>query len=290
MSREIRLYWWKPTRPFKSLASEVLSNAAAWGILRLQGGGLRNFGDEVGRDVVEAVSGRKVTWAPIERAEVVSVGSILSSVLRRGAAPVVFGSGIREPIDSDSVIRLPEFISVRGALTRDALGLPGEIPIADPGLIASALYARPACAAIARPTFVPHFAMVGTRGGRAAIDRYRSAGWRVELPNVSPREMAEVISSSSLVVTASLHAIVFAHSYGVPVAKLSLGGEAREPEFKYQDYSTALGVSVPEISISSSLARPLTDTLDELSPVTEGIAARVPDLIESVYRAGRALG
>lgn len=289
MTAPIRLYWWRPTRPYKSFISELISHPGAWARLAGSGGGMRNFGDEVGRDIVEALSHRKTVWSPIERADVASVGSILNSVLKRGSTPVVFGSGLREPVDVSTIERLPEFISVRGDLTRSALGLSLTLPTADPGLVASELYPSTRSSGAPRPVFIPHFAMLGTRAGRDVISQFRSRDWKIALPNLTPREMASTISSAALIVTTSLHAIVFAHSYGVPVAKLRLAEHAGEPEFKYSDYASALGASISDLDLSSALTRTPGDIIDGLSPSTTTISERIPTLIESVYTAGRAL-
>ncbi|WP_448719863.1 polysaccharide pyruvyl transferase family protein [Microbacterium natoriense] len=237
---------------------------------------------------MQEVSGRKATWAPIEKADVVSVGSILGSVLRRGSNPIVFGSGLRDAADCGEFDIMPEFISVRGELTRASLGLPGTTPIGDPGITASEIYPSRR-SGIRLAVFVPHFSMLGTRSGRAVVSHYRALGYEVALPNLEPRLMADTIARASLVVTTSLHAIVFAHSFGIPVAKATFASEAGEPQFKYQDYSSALGISLREYEVPVTSNFTSTQIIERIEATTDRVAARVPSLIASVYAAGRAL-
>ncbi|MBY0233675.1 MAG: polysaccharide pyruvyl transferase family protein, partial [Burkholderiaceae bacterium] len=57
---------------------------------------------------------------------------------------------------------------------------------------------------------IPHFAALGDHGARHLLDRCRAQGWTVVLPNRPPVEVASVISGADLVVTSSLHGLVFA--------------------------------------------------------------------------------
>lgn len=284
------LFWWRPTRPLRSLATEVRWHAAAWATMLSRGGGMTNFGDELSPLVISEVSGMPVRWAPLPDADLVGVGSVLNGALARPQLPRVFGSGLRGAKDISHTTSPESFVMVRGTLTRDALGLPSDIPLGDPGIIARELFAvRPRALQSGSPLFVPHFAMLRSRAGREVVSRFRRAGWRVALPNERPAAMAAHIAQARVVVTTSLHAIVFAHSYGTPAALLEWNAALVEPAFKYEDYVSALDVPLEKIALADALARTPQDIVTSLEKTTSRVATAVDDVIATVYRQGKSL-
>ena len=119
MSDPIKLYWWNNTP---------------------------NFGDTIGKDIVEYVSSRPVTWANARDADLFSVGSLkvfvrrAHSTPRDGAKPYIWGYGSIGPHRMDFKENV-EFCAVRGPLTETLLEMDG-LPYGDPGLLISRVVDR----------------------------------------------------------------------------------------------------------------------------------------------------
>src|SRR4051794_12181896 len=127
----IRVFWWHPACSIKSLTVEALHNRRAWQRMLWRGRrSLSNFGDAASPRLIEAITGRRVEWAPITDAHVVAIGSILNSYRSQRSNALVLGSGIR---DTTQLIGPDTFdnsriSSVRGHITRNFLQLAPSTP------------------------------------------------------------------------------------------------------------------------------------------------------------------
>src|SRR6185369_8562696 len=143
----------------------------------------RNFGDQLGPALLRHF-GVEVEWAPPDKAELVTVGSILSKV-PNGWTGTVLGTGfIRAGIARD--LRQARVLAVRGAYTRRAArGASGAI-LGDPGVLIEDLFPglpeRARDYELVLPHYVDHDLAARHRGARAAS----IAG--------DPREMLEAIA------------------------------------------------------------------------------------------------
>ncbi|MCO8322939.1 polysaccharide pyruvyl transferase family protein [Burkholderia cenocepacia] len=131
---------------------------------------------------------------------------------------------------------------VRGPLTRDALGLPNQIPLGDSGLLLPALYQPKHDAAyIGKTLTIPH--IEDPLDDETLIAR---TGCDIVLrPKLSPslksiEEFIDRIASAKFVLCGSLHAAITAAAYGVPFAYLK-GGKIDIP-FKWEDFSASVGI------------------------------------------------
>ena len=163
---------------------------------------LQNFGDELSRRVVSEVTGRRVRWAPAEAADATAIGSVLEHIAAVDGPGLIWGTGLRRPEfpPSDWARQRPSrFLAVRGKLTRDALALPSDIPLGDPGLIVRAFLRR------ARRTrgvvIVPHFLAFNSGEARRQLVAARSRGLRVVAPSASYRHVCEEVSRADLVLS-----------------------------------------------------------------------------------------
>jgi hypothetical protein len=193
-----------------------------------------NFGDWLGPQLLERY-GIPVEWADAAEADLVSVGSVLARV-PDGWIGTVLGSGfIRPGISRD--LSKARVLAVRGALTRDACGLPGSTPLGDLGILVDELANQPLPVSPERrrALLVPHY-----------VDRRMR--WRHPLtPRASVtgdlQVLLRAVASTSVVYTSSLHGLIAADVLGVPQI-LEPAERVRGGLFKFEDYVSAFGETI----------------------------------------------
>ncbi len=291
MTGTLLAYWWSPARTARSLLGETVRHGRAWAHLLRHGGGPSNFGDAVGPLVLAELTGRPVGWAPLGRADVVCVGSVLNAYVRDGSTAMVLGAGVRTPDGLEVPAGLAaRVLAVRGTGTRDVLGLPGGTPLGDPGLLVRGMVA-PEHGPRRPPLLVPHFAAAGTAAGRRLLGAARAAGFDVLLPNAHPLEVAAAVRRAAWVATSSLHAAVFADALEVPVQLVDLAaGRASEPGFKYDDYTSAVGAplrAVPagDVLRAGAASGPPEGSLRRLAVVRP----HLDEVVQGLHRAAAPL-
>jgi len=193
-----------------------------------------NFGDRVTADIVESLFGYTVVWSEIDRCEVMGAGSILGWASGRGNC--VWGSGFMfpdEPVNPELV-----YCAVRGELSRRRLGADYRgVPLGDPGLLANITY-RVSGRKSDRVGVVPHF----VDQDLPIVERMRRDA-RFLVMNVAdpPEKIAEQISQCRLVLSSSLHGLIFSDSLGVPNLHIQLSNQVAGSGFKFRDYYSSVG-------------------------------------------------
>lgn len=191
----------------------------------------RNFGDALGPLLLRRY-GMDVEWSPAPEADMVCVGSILAHV-PDGWTGTVLGSGfIRAGVSRD--LSRARVLAVRGALTRDACGLPESTPLGDPGILVDELIADPPTVRRGR-LVVPHY-----------VDRtlrWRHVGMRRANIKGEPQALLRAIASAEVVYTSSLHGLIAADAFGVPHV-LEPHERVAGGLFKFDDYASAFGETI----------------------------------------------
>jgi hypothetical protein len=173
----------------------------------------------------------------VVRNDIEQCGSTLPATI------ALWGCGQRDATPLDDALR-PHclFFGVRGPLTRDALGLPADTPIGDPGLLVPLL--RPRRAGPGEEVLcVPHFSEPGDpealrqRAGADALVSPAVAGFD-ELEALVDR-----IAGARFVLAGALHAAIVACAYGVPFGFWDTGFV--DIPFKWHDFAASLGVELP---------------------------------------------
>lgn len=192
----------------------------------------RNFGDQMAPDLLRHF-GYTPEWADPSRAEVFTVGSILSKVPDHTRA-VVLGTGfIREGFTKD--LRRAHVLALRGPLSartaRLARGAPAPA-LGDPGVLAPDVYGVGALwdgsgYALAVPHYVDH----------DLAARHPDA--QVASPTDDPLALMAQISVASVVYTSSLHVLIAADALGVPHVLEPHPG-VKGGMFKFRDYAGGL--------------------------------------------------
>lgn len=214
----------------------------------------RNFGDALSPLLVSRLSGRNVILAHFSWAELSAVGSILyydclwgcrtlKVAIRELLAPrvCIWGSGFHmQPCLSEcgACLRKTDICAVRGALTLDVLRKggydTGHAVLGDPGILYAMLLDSlpPKKYALG---IVPHYA--DGELGRGLDGHY------IDVLASDPLATLKEIASCEKIVTSSLHALIVAHSLGIPVRLLK--AKAID-DFKFRDYFSAYSMDVPD--------------------------------------------
>lgn len=221
--RRIRLFWWNE--------------------IKLQGKSKENYGDLLGKYLVEKISGKKVVWCkpsvfsfydffnPIY----VTIGSILTHVNKKC---VVWGSGI---ISKEYAIKEARFLAVRGPQTRNhllKLGL--EVPevYGDPALLLPYYY-QPKIEKDYAIGIIPHY-----NDFKKVNDFYTDKPnvLLIDLMTNDVESTTNRILKCEKIVSSSLHGIIVAHAYGIPAVWQKFSNDVFGDDIKYQDYFESVGI------------------------------------------------
>lgn len=162
------------------------------------------------------------------------VGSTLHFANHRD---IVMGAGLRS--ERPSVSLNPDTIfGLRGELSRKHLldqhsKLPNLEFLMDPGILASEVYRHLDFGREEKydNLFIPHYEDLPEWSIMAG------SGAKLLSPDNQPETIFGEILKSKLVITSSLHGLIFSHSAGIPAA---LVRTSKQPELKYRDYESTL--------------------------------------------------
>jgi len=232
--KKIRLFWW----------NEKIIQAKP----------KENYGDVLGRYLVEKISGKVVVFAwpknfsfldyysPIY----VTIGSILTNVNYKC---IVWGSGI---ISQELPIKKAKFLAVRGPQTRKfLLNLGYEVPeiYGDPALLLPR-YFNPTVNKKYAYGIVPHYndwnkvnSWFDDRQDVVIIDMMTND---VESKTKEFLQCERIISSS-------LHGIIIAHAYGIPAVWQKFSDKVFGDDIKYKDYMESVNLNFYKPLIQESM-------------------------------------
>lgn len=197
--------------------------------------GRSNFGDLLTPLLLERFADIRVNWAPIEKANMVGVGSILD-IVPFGWSGLVMGSGkLREhsPVDLSKA----KVLALRGPLTaRNVTGVRGDFVFGDPGLLADELVEVEKTYDLG---IVPHWSDT-TLEHRQEFKRYNP---KIIRPSQDPVEVIRMIGQCRKIVASSLHGIILADAFGIPRRVEMTERFSKEGgDFKFRDYCATVGV------------------------------------------------
>ncbi|MEM1437194.1 MAG: polysaccharide pyruvyl transferase family protein, partial [Pseudomonadota bacterium] len=234
MSRKLRLFWSRGTG---------------------KKGGPRNAGDWYSPLICEALAERPVVFAPVTQCDLVAVGSLLDRLqrshrwhrlgLRRSLT--LWGTGTLRA--GDRLAGDHQVLALRGSATRARIAAAAPaVPLGDPGLLADRLLLqRPATRR--RLGVVVHQAHLGHPELLAAVARQPDAAL---LPaTLQVRALLEEIAASEMVLSTSLHGLIFADALAVPNTWLELPG-LDGGRFKFADYYSAFGLELEPLTLATA--------------------------------------
>ena len=199
-----------------------------------------NFGDWLSPKIVECVSGRPVQYAPVEKCDLVAVGSLLQRVGTQwwNRRLHIWGTGF---IETRKPRRCRHYVhAVRGPLSARILGVDDPIPYGDPGLLADRLLDGRSIGKRHRISIIAHYKDKGSGGLRALCDSNPDA--RIIDVFSDPMEILEAIAASHCVLSSAMHGLIAADALGVPNARVVFSDLLRGGGFKFRDYYQGIGV------------------------------------------------
>jgi hypothetical protein len=232
-SNKIRLFWWNE--------------------IKLQGKSKENYGDLLGKYLVEKISQKKVVWSKPKKFSLnniftpiyVTIGSILAHVTNNC---IVWGSGI---ISKEDAVKNANFISVRGPQTRSyLLNLGYKVPeiYGDPALILPKYY-NPKIEKTHAIGIVPHY-----RDFKKVYDFYKDEDsvLLIDLMTNDVEKTTNEFLKCEKIVSSSLHGVIVAHAYGIPAIWQKFSGDVFGDDIKYQDYFESVLIPAYKSDIKTS--------------------------------------
>jgi len=247
-----------------------------------------NAGDVAGGLIAAHIIGRPVCAigeAPFGRPNLLGLGSILHWA---DANSFVWGTGFISA--QAGLSAMPKrMLAVRGHLTRDrlhALGFPAPAVAGDPGVFVPEIF--PASIAATDLGVVPHLVDVD----EPFVRRARAAGAAI-LDVLSPIDsFLQRLSACRLIVSSSLHGLVFAHAYGIPAAWIKLSSRVHGDGFKFFDYYSSIGIAASDVrcfgpdadlsDVARACALPIAPI--DTAALRSVLANAVPDLMDDEPR------
>ena len=214
---DFALYWWRPS------------------------GNWINIGDEISPIVLNHVTGRNIIHAGLDDCDGIAIGSVFyprkASARKRRTPLFVWGSGTLNPRPTDFAHLSVVMAALRGPRTWGQIANCPDLPFGDPGLFVREIWpAAPRRAG--RIGIIPHHSMIGSAQTRALM---AALGDTVLLDMTAPDigGMLRQLSECSLILSSSLHGLIFADAYGIP--SLFWNEQGAENEWKYRDYFEGVG-------------------------------------------------
>ena len=217
----------------------------------------RNFGDYLSPLLVEMLSGKPVIYAPVHKADMMAIGSIMPRLAkaRRFLLPRrlhVWGAGTDAPGLSFSSRHF--YHAVRGVRTLEQIaGLKSAPALGDPGLLVSQWWGgRVKPEKRYRLGLIPHYVdrenplirEVAQKKGVCLIDVFDPI-----------EEVLRQVQSCDYVMSSSMHGLIVADAFGIPNRRLILS-QGLISDFKFSDYYSAFGLDEPPALQASVLSGP----------------------------------
>lgn len=192
-----------------------------------------NIGDAINSHIIESVSSNRALYVRGGQEHILAIGSIFFLANKRS---VIWGSGIMDPHGDLSNVDFNRIRAVRGRLTLSILKERGmnnpTVALGDPGILVNRLLDNCSIDKKHHVSLVPHCASMKD----VAIWNFaRSAGVNViDMRDATLRPLHE-IAASEIIISQSLHGLIFAEALGIPNVWISLRNDERW-RFKFHDW------------------------------------------------------
>ncbi len=222
-----------------------------WNEARLMGKPKENYGDLLGKYLVEKISGKEVVWVHPKkwhfkdyfRPIYATAGSILAHVNKKC---VVWGSGI---ILKDQAVKPARFLAVRGPQTRKRLLEQGyQVPevYGDPGLLLP-LHYNPGIPKKYKLGIVAHYNDFKTIKPQYENEKEVLL---IDLMTNDIETTTDLFLQCERIISSSLHGLIVAHAYGIPAVWVQFSDKLFGDGIKFRDYfeSVHLPFYLPEVT------------------------------------------
>jgi pyruvyltransferase len=197
--------------------------------------GIANFGDELNKLLIPALSGRAVFCVPANCSlpHLAAIGSVLHLV---GPGATVWGSGAishEHPLTPSAKIR-----AVRGPLTRARVldqGIDCPEIYGDPALLTPLVYTPRRTASRKALGIVPHYV------DYEHVRRRFPDTYVIDVRQPTTKVIDELAACDN-VVSSSLHGVIIAEVFGVKARWARFSDDLIGGAFKFQDYYQSVGI------------------------------------------------
>lgn len=209
----INLYWWEPPH-------------------------IKNFGDVVSQDLILNIFGYNTTWAPIETCDLIATGSIIEVAQKAPRKKPLYswGSGFICSDSGNKGLKNIKFCAVRGEKSLSRIN--NVIPTGDPGILINSAYLLKRKRHSKKIGIVIHYADIKTPLAKKFCEDPR---FEVITPLDSAQNVAKKISTCSLILSSSLHGLIFADSLSIPNAHIKISDNLTGGTYKFIDYYSGVG-------------------------------------------------
>lgn len=211
-----------------------------------------NFGDEITPEIILSIFGYRTEWASIEKCEIIGAGSILETAIESNNKSIkVWGSGFILPPEKGKTkkdISNLDYYVVRGEKTRSRINK-SHIPLGDPGLLANIVYQKSnnksnKIGVVAHYVDANHETVSKMRGD----DRFVIID-----PLNRPQDVAREITECKLILSSSLHGLIFADSFGIPNIHVQFSDLVVGGEYKFRDYYSSISRQYKKANVARVL-------------------------------------
>lgn len=221
-----------------------------WNEIKMMHKKKENYGDMMGKYLVEKISGKSIQWVFPKHFSVqnyfqpiyCTIGSLLMHVTENC---IVWGSGI---ISKEYPVQKAKFLAVRGPQTRLFLMNQGyDIPevYGDPALLLPDYYA-PTIEKKYDYGVVPHY-----NDYKKVVQWYQEQKevLVIDLMTHDVEEVTDLFLQCKQIVSSSLHGLIVSHSYQIPAVWVQFSDRLFGDGIKFQDYfeSVEMASYVPPI-------------------------------------------
>ncbi|MBT8394720.1 MAG: polysaccharide pyruvyl transferase family protein [Bacteroidia bacterium] len=259
-----------------------------WNEIKIQGKEKENYGDLLGKYIVEKLSENKVTWVRPSNFSIVNffkpiyvtVGSILSHTNKYC---VVWGTGI---ISREYKIKKAKFLAVRGPQTRKFLLDQGHIVpdvYGDPAILLPSIY-FPKITKEYKFGIVPHY-----NDFKLVKELFKELNniLVIDLMTNNVESTTNQFLKCEKIISSSLHGLIVPHAYNIPAVWQPFSNELFGDNIKFLDYFESVGLQpyepksmLPPNSESELLnlmsSKPLLPEQDKLNELRTGLMKVCP--------------
>lgn len=211
-----------------------------------------NYGDLLGKYLVEKISASKVTFVNPRKFSIYNyfkplyftIGSILANV--KGKA-VVWGSGI---ITKDAKVNPATFLAVRGPHTRNRLlelGYKCPEVYGDPAILLPQFF-NPKVTKKYKYGIIPHYVDFKQLKELIHNPEYKV----IDLMTNDIEDVTIQILECEKIISTSLHGVIVPQAYGIPSIWIKFSDKIFGDNIKYKDYFDSMGIPFYNINITTN--------------------------------------
>lgn len=237
-----------------------------------------NFGDAITGDIVKSIFGRNYIWSPLNQCDMIGAGSIITNAQTWSDGNIinVWGSGFIEPGGNNKCDNLI-FWGVRGPKSIKRVKSTHDLSMGDPGILSNLVY-RKSWRKNGKIGVVAHF----HDADLPIVKKLRNDGRFLLInPLDTPQNVAYQITACKLILSSSLHGLIFADSFKIPNYHVVLSNKVEGGDYKFKDYCEGVGKKYVSASVKKIFDNEYLDNLIERYEPIKGLARRQRQLINS---------